>query len=104
MEEKKKAPSIDYSLTRNEIKFSDRVRLQTNKNGFLLTFGQIHPDKEEVLCVSEVHLSPEVGGSLASMFLAHIVRYEKKYNIKITPPGMQIEPVEETKDKEETEH
>jgi hypothetical protein len=101
MEEKKKDPKVDYSLTKNEIKFSDRVRLRSGKNGFLLTFTQSHPDRDEIICVSEIYLSPEVAGSLASILMAHVANYEKQFNIKITPPGIQVEKV---KDKKEMEH
>jgi len=104
MEEKKKEPKIDYSLTKCEIKFSDRVRLRSNKNGFLLTFAQTHPERDEVMCVSEIYLSPEVAGSLASIFMAHVAKYETTFNMKITPPGMQIEEVKKTKNEKETEH
>ena len=101
MEEKKKEPKIDYSLTKNEIKFSDRVRLRSGKNGFLITFAQTHPERDEIMCISEIYLSPEVAGSLASIFMAHVARYEKTFGKKITPPGMNIE---EVKEKKETDH
>jgi hypothetical protein len=101
MEEKKKSAKIDYSFTKKEIKFSDMVGVGSNKNGFLLTFTQTHPGTEEINCVSEIYLPPKVAGSLAQIFMAHVANYEKSFNIKITPPGIQIE---EDKDKKETEH
>jgi len=103
MEEKKKDPKVDYSLTKNEIKFSDRIRLRSGKNGFVLTFTQYHPDRDEFICVSEIYLSPEVAGSLASILMTHVVNYEKQFSIKITPPSMQVEEVKD-KDKKQTEH
>ena len=102
MEEKRKNPQIDFSLTKKEIKFSNRVRLSSGKAGFLLTFAQNHPDSEEALCIGEIHLPPLVAGSLASILMAHVANYEKKYNTKITPPGLQLElQVEEIKTKKE---
>lgn len=104
MEEKKKRRNIDYSLTKKEIKFSDMVRVGSGKNGFLLTFAQTHPETEELNCVSEIYLPPKVAGSLAQIIMAHVVNYEKSFNIKITPPGIQIEEAKAVKDKKETEH
>lgn len=90
--------SIDYSITNKEIKFSDLVKIDVKKDGFLLTFTQRHPASDEATCIAEIILPPEVAVSLGTIILNHAIKYENMFKMKILPKSVKIEGAKKKKE------
>ncbi len=82
---------IDYSQSGLEMAHSNFVRVVSSDDGFLLIFGQIHPDREnEILCVKQIFMPPTVVGQFLNIMLSHVTKLEERTGRKITPDELNL--------------
>ena len=70
--------------------YADMIRVNTSERGFMLTFGQAHPDVEEIRVVGRVVLPPKSAGELLAVLVQQVQFYQQHFET-IIPQGVDVE-------------
>jgi hypothetical protein len=74
-----KQKTFIYPFGREEIRWADMARVKFAEEKFLITFAQVHPDKDEYTVMSEIILPPKVAASLSTILSSAVADYDKIY-------------------------
>jgi len=76
---KRKQKIFVHPFGKEEIRWADMVRVKFAEEKFLITFAQVHPDRDEYTVMSEIILPPKVAQSLSTVLSGAVADYDKIY-------------------------
>lgn len=76
---KGKRRTFVHPFGKEEIHWADMARVRFAEERFLVTFAQMHPDREEYTVISEIALPPKIAANLSSILSDAVADYDKIY-------------------------